>query len=407
MTKVTNLNERALREKPGRHRVADNLFLKVLGPTHAYWVVRYSVGGVSREISLGSTRKVTRADATGRYHAIMAEVNKGVDPLTQKRTLKASAAQPNARPSFGECADQYLETHQADWRSSKHRWQWTQTLTTYAAPIRNMPVDEIKTAHVLTCLKPLWARAPVTASRLRGRIEKVLDAARALGHIDEDKANPARWKGHLDHLLPKRNKLDQDNHHKALPYADVPELVKRLRAASMTALALEFLILTATRSGETLGTQWDEIDFLSAVWTIPPGRMKTNEAFDVPLCDRALFILRTLEAARGKSPFVFAGRPQRPLGHMALTMVLRRMDVRVTAHGFRTSFRTWASDVAHAEFEIAELCLSHRVGSAVSRAYNRTSMLERRRPLMQAWADFVIGANPDNVVPLRRGAAGE
>jgi integrase len=191
-----------------------------------------------------------------------------------------------------------------------------------------------------------------------------------------------------------------------MPYDQLPEFVQRLRASTSTAaLALEFLILTATRSGETLGAQWGEIDFDNAVLTVPPGGMKTNEAFSVPLSDRALAILRTLEAGRSQNPFVFAGRPLRALSNMALAMLLRRMNVEVTAHGMRTSFRTWCSDVAHAEFEVAELCLSHRVGSAVSRAYNRTSMLERRRPLMQSWSDYVTGETADNVIALKRGAA--
>ncbi len=304
-------------------------------------------------------------------------------------------------------ADDYVATHEGAWRNSKHRWQWTQTLTQHCGPIRDMPVDQIGTADILAVLKPIWAKTPETASRLRGRIESVIDAARALGHILEDKANPARWKGHLDHLLPKRAKLTR-GHHKALAFGDIPELVKRLRtvqAGNGAALALEFLILTATRTGETLGMQWDEIDLPNAVWTIPPGRMKTGDEFLVPLSDRALDILRTLEAKRGQNPFVFPGRPMRALSNMACAMLLRRLGVDATVHGCRTSFRTWASDVAHAEFEIAELCLSHRIGSAVSRAYNRTTMLERRRPLMCAWADFVTGKTSDNVIALKRGVA--
>jgi integrase len=281
-------------------------------------------------------------------------------------------------------------------------------LVVHLGTIRDMRVDQIGTDDILAVLKPLWTRAPVTGSRLRGRIERVLNAARALGHIDKDRANPARWKSHLDELLPKPKKLAR-GHHAAMPYDQLPEFVKRVRsmqAGSTAALAMEFVILTATRSGETLGAQWEEVSFDAATLIIPPGRMKTNEAFSVPLSDRALDILRALEAERGRNPFVFAGRPQRPLSNMALAMLLRRMNVDVTAHGFRTSFRTWCSDVAHAEFEVAEQCLSHRVGSAVSRAYNRTSMLERRRPLMQAWADFVTGETGGNVVPFRA-AAGE
>ena len=371
MTKVTNLNERALLKKPGRHRIADNLFLKVLDPTHAYWVVRYSVGGVSREISLGSAHKVARADASGRYHAIMAEVNKGVDPLTQKRTLKASAAQPNAKPSFGECADQYLETHQTDWRSSKHRYQWTMTLTTYAAPIRDIPVDEIKTADILTVLRPLWVKAPAMAAKFRGRLESVIDMARALGHIDEDKANVARWKGHLDHLLPKRQRLVK-GHHKAMPYADVPALMVRLAEIDTTASrALQFLILTCARTSEVLHATWDEVSFADETWRVPASRMKMAKPHNVPLSEDALRLLGDQMGGRGKNPFVFAGRQRQPLSSMTMAMLLRRMGIDVTVHGFRSSARSWMADQGVA-FELAEACLAHQVGNAVVQAYQRS-----------------------------------
>jgi integrase len=399
MTKVTNLNERALLAKPGRHRVADNLFLKVLDATRAYWVVRYSVGGVNREISLGSAHKVTRADATGRYHAIMADVNKGVDPLTQKRKAKASAAQPSAKPTFGQCCDAYLETHQTDWGSSKHVYQWTMTLTQYAAPIRDIPVNEIKTADILTVLKPLWVKAPAMAGKFRGRLESVIDMARALGHIDEDKANPARWKGHLDHLLAKRQRLVK-GHHKAMPYADVPALMVRLAEIDTTASrALQFLILTCSRTSEVLHATWDEIDFASATWRVPASRMKMAKPHDVPLSEDALRLLGDQMGGRGKNPFVFPGRQRQPLSSMTMAMLLRRMGIDVTVHGFRSSARSWMADQGIA-FELAESALAHTAGNSVVQAYQRSSMLERRRPLMQGWSDFVTGAN-DNVIALK------
>lgn len=222
----------------------------------------------------------------------------------------------------------------------------------------------------------------------------MLDAAQALGHIPEDRANPARWKGHLAKLLPKPKKLSR-GHQKALPYADAPGFVQALRRAdNMAALALEFLILSATRTNETLGAQWREVDLVNATWTIPPSRMKTNEAFSVPLSDRAVEIVADARRTACKEPgpdgFVFFGViPKKPLSNMALAMLLRRMDVDATAHGFRTSFRTWCSDVAHVPFEVAEACLSHKIGSAVSRAYARSDMLERRRPVMAQWAAFL------------------
>jgi integrase len=314
---------------------------------------------------------------------------------------------PPSTATFGDMADAHVQTHETTWRNAKHRYQWRQTLTDYCGPIRGLPVDQIGTADVLAVLKPLWSRAPETASRLRGRIESVIDAARALNHIPEDKANPARWKGHLDKLLPKPAKLSR-GHQKALPYADVPEFVASLRASSnMAALALEFLILTAARTNETLGAQWREVDLVNAIWTIPPDRMKTGDAFSVPLSERAVAILADARRAARKEPtadsFVFPGViPKKPLSNMALAMLLRRMGVEATAHGFRTSFRTWCSDVAHVPFEVAEARLSHRIGSAVSRAYARSDMLERRRPVMAAWQGYIDGKDAANVVQLNR-----
>jgi integrase len=366
MTKVTNLNERALREKPGRHRVADNLFLKVLDSTRAYWVVRYSVGGVSREVSLGSSRKVTRADATGRYQAIMADVNKGVDPLTQKRRAKASGAQLcDAKPTFGQCCDLYLETHQNDWRNAKHRYQWAVTLGQYCAAIRGIPVDEIKTADILTVLKPLWVRAPAMAGKFRGRLEKVIDMARALGHLDEDRANVARWKGHLDHLLPKRQRLTK-GHHRAMPYADLPAFMARLSEMPVAAAkALMFTILTCARTSEVLHMTWDEVSFADEVWRVPANRMKMGTPHDVPLSDAALRLLGDQMGGRGKNPFVFPGGQRQPLSSMTMAMLLRRMGIDATVHGFRSSARSWMADQGVA-FELAEACLAHQVGNAVS-----------------------------------------
>jgi integrase len=237
--------------------------------------------------------------------------------------------------------------------------------------------------------------------------DAVIEAAQVLGHIAEDKANPARWKGHLDKLLPKPAKLSR-GHQKAVPYGDVPAFVERLRSSNgMAALALEFLILTATRTNETLGAQWREIDLDNAIWTIPRDRMKTGDVFSVPLSERALATLddarRTVRKEPTDDSFVFFGaRPRHPLSSMALAMLMRRMGVEATPHGFRTSFRTWASDVAHTPFEVAEAALSHRVGSAVSRAYARSDMLERRRPVMAAWQDYAGGKDAANVVPLKR-----
>jgi integrase len=398
-THIPKLTQAALRrriKKPGRYADGGGLYFRVIGEGKAYFVYRYWVDGREREASLGPYPELSLKNARETHAALRARVVKDkADPIAEKRAAKTVQA-TTALLTFGVMADLYIETHQGTWRNAKHRYQWKQTLTDYCRPIRDKPVDGIDTADVLAVLKPLWARAPETASRLRGRIQSVLDAAQALGHIPEDKANPARWKGHLAKLLPRPAKLSR-GHQKALPYGDVPAFVKLLRSSNgMAALALEFLILTATRTGETLGAQWREIDLDAATWTVPASRMKTGDAFSVPLSERAVAIIADARRVARKEPtadgFVFPGViPKRPLSNMALAMLMRRMDVDATAHGFRTSFRTWCSDVAHVTFEVGEACLSHRVGSAVSRAYSRSDMLERRWPVMAQWAAFLDG----------------
>jgi integrase len=403
MTKLTPPSLRTLLKKPGRHSDGQGLFFRVLGDAKAYWVYRFRINGREREMSLSPYPELGLGEARRKHAELRAQVLNGIDPLAYKHGAKSTVSSGVA--TFGEIANDYVETHEGAWRSAKHRRHWRMTLTEYCKPIWSKPVDQIATADVLACLKPLWTRTPETALRLRGRIETVIDAARALGHVPEDKANPARWKGHLDHLLPKRNKLDQA-HHKALSYADVAELEKRLRAVdSMTALALEFVILTATRTGETLGAQWREFDREAATWSIPASRMKMGREHCVPLSDRAIEILAEARRRARKEPepdsFVFFGmRPKKPLSPMAMTMLLRRMNIDATVHGMRSAARSWMADQA-IPFELAEACLAHQVGNAVVQAYQRSSMLERRRPIMSAWADFVTGKTADNVVPLR------
>ena len=406
MGKLNKKGLKPLIEKPGRYPDGGGLFFKTAGQGRAYWTFRYSAHGKGREMSLGPYPELSLDAARTKHLRLVADVREKIDPLAGKNVkgkTKSERQELAGVPTFGQLAIDHVETHESAWRSSKHRIQWRQSLTQYCLPIWPKPIDQIATADVLAVLRPLWAARQVTAARLRGRIETIIDAARALGHIDEDKANPARWKGHLDHLLPKPKKLTH-GHHAAMPYAEVAEFVARLRSSGgMAALALEFLILTATRTNETLGARWDEVSLETATWTVPKERMKTGEEFSVPLSERALDILRTLEAKRGKNPHIFSGaRPQKPLSHTSMAQVLKRMGVATTTHGFRSSFRNWAAE-GGVEFEVAENCLSHRVGSAVTRAYLRTSMLERRRIVMNAWADFVTGKT--NVVPMKRAAS--
>jgi integrase len=251
-------------------------------------------------------------------------------------------------------------------------------------------------------LEPIWNLKPETASRLRGRIEAVLAAAQVKGWIDPDKPNPARWKNWLDQMLPTPKKLGVRGHHAAMSYHDLPDFWTRLSETPGTAeRALQFLILTATRTTETLGAQWDnEISIQTETWVIPKERMKMGEEFSVPLSEQALRLLA--DQLGGKNPYVFpGGRPKQPLSGMSMSMLLRRMGESATVHGFRTSFRTWCSDIAHVEFEVAESALSHLVGDKTSRSYNRTDLLDRRRPIMAAWANYVEGKADANVIALQ------
>jgi integrase len=398
---LTQFALKSLIKKTGRHADGGGLYFRVIGKGKTYWVFRYRLNGVERETSLGRYPELSLEEARVRHAELRKQVKVDkIDPLAKRQAAKTALTTPTTKPTFGAMADQYVETHETDWRNAKHRRQWAITLRVHAASIRNMPVDQVDTQAVLDVLKPLWAKTPETASRLRGRIEVVIDAARALGHISADRANPARWRGHLDKLLPKPKKLSR-GHHAAMPYQEVPAFWARLDETPGTAArALQTTILCATRTGETLGMTFDEIKSDKTVWSIPKGRTKVKKAHDVPLSDQAAAILRAQEAEPGKNPHVFPGRPMKPLSDMAMSMLVRRLGVAVTVHGFRSSFRDWAAE-SGVVFEVAEACLSHRVGSDVTRAYLRTSMLERRRPVLQAWADYVTGKSSANVVPFR------
>ena len=324
----------------------------------------------------------------------------GVNPIEARREAERIAA---GKPTFGQCADALLAAKSSEWRNEKHRAQWKMTLETYASPLWSVPVDAVDTEAVLGVLQPIWQRLPETASRLRGRIEAVLDAARARGQIARNEANPARWRGHLDKLLPKRQKLTR-GHHAAMAFDDVPEFIGKLREREATAaLALEFLTLTAARSGEVLGARWAEFDLEGKVWVIPAGRMKALREHRVPLSCRALAILDVF--AKGKvGEFIFAGQKAgKPLSGMAMEMVLRRMKVEsATVHGFRSAFRDWCGEATSFPRELAEAALAHVAGDATERAYRRGDALEKRRGLMETWAGFCEPKAGSNVLSMAR-----
>jgi integrase len=383
--------------KPGKHRADRKLYLLVSETGSKKWVLRYMLAGRSREMGLGSADDVTLAEARTAAATARLSLARGIDPIEER--TKARGA--NNAPTFGSLADDVRESLSAGFRNEKHKAQWRMTLETYAVSLRSKPVNAITTDDVLAVLKPIWLEKQETASRVRGRIEKVLDAAKAKGYRATE--NPARWRGHLDHLLPRPSKLKR-GHHAAMPYQDVASFIARLREREATAaLALEFCILTAARSGEVLRCRWSEIDLQNKVWTVPPERMKAGRAHRVPLSARAIAILKQLEPAKPDA-FVFAGQKRgKPLTNMAMERVLRRMNIEnATVHGFRSSFRDWAGNVSHFPREIVEGALAHVIGDKAEQAYRRSDALDKRRKLMEAWAAYCEPRRAGNVVPLRK-----
>jgi integrase len=396
--------------RPRRHGDGGCLYLQVNGPDRGAWVFMVKRGGKQRPIGLGSVRDVPLKDARELADACHQAVRKGRDP----RTVVAEAS---GEMTFDTTARELIESMAPGWRNAKHRAQWSMTLLgempdkdgnrkktryDYCAPIRNRPMSKLTTEDALRVLKPLWQTRPETANRLRGRCERVWDFAKARAHCSGE--NPFRWRGHLNAVLPPRARLTR-GHHKAMPFAEVPAFVGRLRAMQGVApRALEFAILTAARSGEVLGARWDEIDFKAKLWMVPATRMKAGKEHRVPLSDRAVAILDELHQAR-VSDFVFPGfKRGGPLSNMALEAVLRRAEIDVTTHGFRSSFRDWAGDSTAFARDVVEAALAHAIENKTEAAYRRSDALEKRRALMAAWAAC---CNPEKeargkVTPLRQ-----
>ncbi|WP_235988711.1 tyrosine-type recombinase/integrase [Pseudorhizobium endolithicum] len=308
--------------------------------------------------------------------------------------------------SFEEAARQYIESHQAGWKNEVHAAQWPSTLKAYVYPVfGQLAVADVDVGLVLKALQPIWNEKPETASRVRGRIEKVLDWSKARGYRQGE--NPARWKGHLDHLLPRRSKVKTVKHHPALPYQEIGGFMSSLRdMEGISPRALEFAILTATRTGETVGARWPEIDMEGKMWVIPAERMKAGREHRVPLSDRAVEILRSLVSDKD-SDYVFIGdKKGKPLSNMSLLMTLRRMKrTDLTTHGFRSTFRDWCAEMTAYPNELCEMALAHTVSDKVEAAYRRGDMLEKRRRLMRDWAKFCGAVTKSaDVVPLRERA---
>jgi integrase len=394
---INRLNARSVAtiKKFGRHADGGGLYLSISPNGGRRWVFLFRWHGKPTEIGFGSARDVTLARARELASQSRAKLAEGINPKDARRPL--------AGATFGECADRVIEAMRPSWRNGKHAAQWEMTLRDYAAPLRRMPVDKITTDDILSVLKPVWNEKPETASRLRGRVERVLDAAKAQGLRFGE--NPARWRGHLDQLLPKRQHLTR-GHHAAMPYADVPAFMSDLKAReAVAARALEFTILTAARSGEVLGARWEEIDLDRGVWTVPPQRMKGGREHRVPLSGRALEILRAMHEVRS-GEFVFPGqRANKPLSDMAMEMVLRRMKIEgATVHGFRSAFRDWAAECTNFPNEVCEAALAHVIENKVEAAYRRGDLFEKRGTLLAAWAAYCAKQKTNTVVPLRRKA---
>lgn len=379
----------------GRYADGGNLYLSISPNGGRRWVFLFRWRGKPTEMGFGSTRDVTLARArekAAEARALLADDKNPLEAREQRRTI----------PTFGEAADTHIASMEESWRNEKHRDQWKMTLTKYAAPLRSKTVDAIGTDDVLAVLRPIWQAKPETASRVRGRVEAVLDAAKAQGHRAGE--NPARWRGHLDKLLPARKVLSR-GHHAAMPYTDVPAFLATLRENPTTSnLALEFTILTAGRSGEIMGATWSEIDFARRLWTVPAERMKGGREHQVPLAPRAVEILETMQRLRGEEPgFVFPGaKPGTQLSVMALTMAMRRAGKgEFTPHGFRSAFRDWCGDETAFPREVAEAALAHALRDATEAAYRRATALEKRRALMAAWDTFLGSSAVDNVVAFR------
>jgi integrase len=379
--------------KPGKYSDGHNLYLIVSPTGGRKWVLRFTWRGKAREMGLGTPASVPLADAREKAAQARRMIAQGIDPIHERKRDRGI-------PTFGEMADEVRESLSKGFRNDKHKAQWKSTLATYAAPLSDMPVDIISTDDVLAVLKPIWTEKPETASRVRGRIEKILDAAKAKKKRQGE--NPARLRGNLDHLLPKQSK-DRRRHHAAMPYEHVAAFLAKLRERETTAaLALEFCILTAARSGEVLGARWSEIDLDTKIWTVQADRMKAGRKHRVPLSVRAVAILRQLAEIK-TGDFVFPGqRKNAPLWHMAMNETLRGMNIEnATVHGFRSAFRDWCGNETAVPREVAEHALAHVVGDKSEQAYRRGDAFEKRRKLMEDWANYVGRTHTAKVVPLR------
>lgn len=407
--KIAKTNE------PGRYPDGGGLYLRVAeyevkaGTARSKnWVFRFERHGRERQMGLGSLETLSLADARTKARECRMALLEGRDPIEARQAVRTQERATVARAmTFQACAQAYIRTHQAGWKNPKHAAQWPSTLATYVYPVfGGVAVGDVDAAMVVKCLEPIWTSKPDTAIRVRGRIEKVLDWAAAYKHRTGD--NPARWRGHLDKLLPSQSKTKRVRHHPALPWSELPTLMAELRARDdVSSRALEFTILTAGRTNEVIGARLPEIDFKGKLWTIPGERMKGGRPHIVPLSDRAVAILEALPQEAG-SDFLFAGARQgRPLSDMAMLELLRGLRPGFTVHGFRSTFRDWAGDRTNFPREVIEAALAHVIEDETEAAYRRGTAVEKRRRLMAEWGKFcgmIPAGAGKNVVSIGGGA---
>jgi integrase len=410
MTNPGKLTAVAVSNKTKRGRYADGggLYLQVSEWGTKAWIFRYMIAGRARTMGLGDIHTFSLKEARDRARAARQLLADGIDPLLEKQKRKDAARIEAARSiTFNDAAERYIKAHQAAWKNGKHAEQWRNTLATYAGSIfGELPVAEIDTALVMRVLDPIWRDKTETASRVRGRVECVLDWAAVQGYRTGE--NPARWKGHLAKLLPGKTKISKVRHQPAMDWREIPEFMPELRGnISISAKALEFTILTAVRTSEAINAEWSEFDLDTKLWTVPGERMKAGRDHRVPLCDRTIQILKSIPRERG-SAFVFPGAGAgKPLSNMAMLELLRGMRTGLTVHGFRSSFRDWAAEATNFPRELAEAALGHVLADKTEAAYQRGDLLEKRRKLMQAWERYCSrpAATGEVVQLVKSGAA--
>ena len=388
---------------PGYHADGGNLYLRVTKTLQKTWAFIYKRECKRTEIGLGSVDDMTLADAREKRDALNKQLKSGIDPLLEKQRLaNESKAQRTKAMTFRQCADAYINAHRAGWKNPKHIQQWQNTLSQYAFPVfGELDVKSIDTGLITKCLEPIWLTKNETAGRVRGRIESILDWATV--HEYREGVNPARWRGHLDKLLAKPSKVQKTEHHKALPYMEINAFIGQLhKQDGIAAKCLEFTILTAARTGETIGATWDEIDFDTKTWTIPAVRMKAEREHRVPLSADALAILNDMAATR-LNDYVFPSA-KKGMSNMAMLAVLKRMDrANITVHGFRSTFRDWAAESTAYPGEVVEMALAHAIKNLTEAAYRRGDLIEKRSRLMEEWARYCkTSRTSGDVMPINK-----